>query len=61
MVITVKRDKSVKIALGSKKLNKAIHKDKYQMQSIDHLVDVVALHISQRENYLGIFWFQKST
>ena len=31
VVITVKKDKSVKIALDSKKLNDAIHKNKYQM------------------------------
>ena len=36
VVITVKKDKSVKLALDSKKLNKAIHKNKNQIQSIDH-------------------------
>ena len=59
VVITVKKDKSVKIALDSKKLNKAIHKNKYQMQSIDHLVDAVALYITQREKSPGTFWFSK--
>ena len=39
VVITVKKDKSVKIALDSKKLNDALHKNKYQMQSIDLLID----------------------
>ena len=29
--------------------------------SIDHLVDAVALDISQRQNSPGIFGFQKST
>ena len=57
VVITVKKDKSVKIALDTKKLNKAIHKNKYQMQSIDHLVDTVALYITQRKDYPGTFWF----
>ena len=37
VVIKVKKEKSIKIALDSKQLNKAIHKYKYQMQSIDHL------------------------
>ena len=46
VVITVKKDKSVKIALDSKELNDAIHKNKYQMQSIDHLIDVVANYVS---------------
>ena len=39
VVIAVKNDKTVKIALDSKKLNDAIHKNKYQMPGIDHLID----------------------
>ena len=39
-----KKDKYIKIALDSKELNKAIHKNKYQMQSIDHLTDSLAMH-----------------
>ena len=53
VVITVKKDKSVKIALDSKMLNDALHKNKYQMQSIDHLVDSVALYISEKRNLPG--------
>ena len=49
VVVTVKKDKSVKIALDSKKLNDAIHKNEYQMQSLDHLIDSVAVHISERK------------
>ena len=59
VVITVKKDKSVKIALDSKKLNDAIHKNKYQMQSIDHLMDSVAVYISQRKNIKGEYFFSK--
>ena len=59
VVITVKKHKSIKIALDSKKLNKAIHKNKYQMRSIDHLFDAVALYITQRKNSPGTFWFSK--
>ena len=63
VVITVKKDKSVKLALDSKKLNNAIHKNKYQMQSIDHLVDAgtlwLAHYISQRKNSPGILWFSE--
>ena len=59
VVITVKKDKSVKIALDSKKLNKAIHKNKYQMQSMDHLIDAVALYISERRKSPGTSWFSK--
>ena len=59
VVITVKKDKSVKIALDSKKPNDALHKNKYQMQSIDHLVDSVALCISERRNIPGHYLFSK--
>ena len=59
VVITVKKDKSVKIALDSKKQNDAIHKNKYQMQSIDHLIDSVAVYISERRNLPGKYFFSK--
>ena len=49
VVITAKKDKSFKISLDSKELN-AIHKNKYQMQSIDHLIDEVASYVSERRN-----------
>ena len=42
VAITVNHDKSVKVALDSKKLNDVIHKINYWMQSIDHLIDEVA-------------------
>ena len=43
IVITVKKDQSIKIALDSKKiLNKAIHKNKYQMQKIDLLIQTIS-------------------
>ena len=57
--ITVKKDKSVKIALDSKELNDALHKNKYQMQSIDHLIDAVANYISERSTEQGTFYFSK--
>ena len=53
----VKRDKSVKMQLDSKKLNKAINKNKYQMQSIDHLIDAAALHISETKHPQGCTGF----
>ena len=59
VVITVKRDKSIKIALDSKELNKAIHKNKYQMQSIDHLTDSLAMQIASNKNNEGPWWFSK--
>ena len=59
VVITVKKDKSVKIALDLKKLNDAIHKNKYQMQSIDHLIDSVAVYISEPRNLPRKYFFSK--
>ena len=41
IVITVKKDKSIKLALDSKVLNTAIHKNKYQMPNIETLMDSV--------------------
>ena len=46
IVITVKKDKSVKLALNLKILNKAIHKNKYQMPNIDSLIDSISQHIN---------------
>ena len=59
VVITLKKDKTVKIAPDSKKLNDAIHKNKYQMQSIDNLMDSVAVFISERKNKPGQYLFSK--
>ena len=41
IVTTVKRDKTVKLALDSKILNKSIHKNKYQMPNNDNLIDTI--------------------
>ena len=46
IVITVKKDKSVKLALDSKVLNKTIHKNKYQMPNIDSFIDSISQHIN---------------
>ena len=46
IVITVKKDKSVKLALDSKVLNKAIHKNKYKMPNIDSRIDSLSQHIN---------------
>ena len=42
IVITVKKDQTVKLALDSKKINKYIHKNKYQMPNINLLLDTIA-------------------
>ena len=46
IVITVKNDNSVKLALDSKILNKSIHKNKYQMPNIDSIIDSISQHIN---------------
>ena len=41
IVITVKIDKTVNLALDSRILNKSIHKNKYQMPNIENLIDTI--------------------
>ena len=41
-VITVKKDRSVKIALDARALNQEIEQDKYQMPNLENLLDMVA-------------------
>ena len=50
IVIAVKKDQSVKLGLDSKVLNKAIHKNKYQMPNIDLLVDKISKHLTNTQN-----------
>ena len=42
VVITVKKDRSGKIALDARALNDSIAKDKYQMPNLENLLDMVA-------------------
>ena len=46
IVITVKKDKTVKLALDSKILNKSIHRNKYQMPNIDNLIDTIQQNLN---------------
>ena len=39
IVTTVKTDEIVKLALGSKVLNRSIHKNKHQMPNIENLIE----------------------
>ena len=54
-----KHDKSIKIALDSKKLNDSIHKNKYEMQSIDHLMDTLVCNISELKHNNWTIYFSK--
>ena len=49
IVITVKKDGSIKLALESRELNKQVHKNKYQMPNIDDLVDGISQIIAERK------------
>ena len=53
-VITVKKDRSVKIALDERALNQAIDKDKYQMPNLENLLDMVAEKLDKEK---GDAWF----
>ena len=46
IVVTFKKDQTIKLALDSKVLNKAIHKNKYQMPNIDTLIESISQQIS---------------
>ena len=48
VVITVKRDKIVKIAIDARALNNELNKDKYQMPNLEHLVDMVAEQLDNK-------------
>ena len=50
IVLTVKEDQSIKLTLDSKVLNKAIHKNKYQMPNIDMLIDTISQHHTNTQN-----------
>ena len=56
IVITVKKDKSVKLALDSKILNKSIHKNKYQMPKIDSLIDSILQHINDSNQGENVYF-----
>ena len=46
IVMTVKRDKTVKLALNSKIWNKSIHKNKYQMPNIHNFIDTIQQNLN---------------
>ena len=53
-IITVKKDKSVKIALDARALNQSMAKDKYQMPNLDNLIDMIAEKLDEKE---GETWY----
>ena len=57
IVITVKKDGSIKLAMDSKQINKSIHKNKYQMPNIDVLLDNIAQSAQEGTNKPGTTYF----
>ena len=57
IVITVKKDGSIKLAMDSKQINKSIHKNKYQMPNIDVLLDNIAQSAHKGTNKPGLTYF----
>ena len=49
VVITEKKDGSIKLALESSELKKQVHKNKYQIPDIDELVDAISQIIAERK------------
>ena len=49
VVVTVKKDGSVKIALDARALNESIAKNKYQMPNLENLMDMIAEKIEGQE------------
>ena len=49
IVITVKKDGGIKLALESREPNKQVHKNKYQMPNIDELEDGISQIIAERK------------
>ena len=46
-VITVKKERSVKIALDARELNKNVMNHKYPMPNLENLMDMIAEHVEQ--------------
>ena len=55
VVITVKKDRSVKIALDARSRNNAILKDKHQMANLESLTENIAEIINSKQE--GDVWF----
>ena len=55
IVITVKKDDSIKLALDAKPINRQLFKNKYQMPNVDELIDGVSQIVT--ENKSGTLYF----
>ena len=55
IVITVKKDDSIKLALDAKPINRQLFKNKYQMPNVDQLLDGVSQIVTANTN--GTLYF----
>ena len=55
VVITVKKDENVKVALDARALNNEIVKDKYHMPNLEHLVDLVAEQLDSKKQGKALY------
>ena len=55
IVITVKKDDSIKLAMDAKPINRQLLKNKYQMPNVDELIDGVSQIVT--ENKKGTLYF----
>ena len=53
IVITVKKDGSVKLSLKARELNKQVHKNQYQMPNNEELMEAVGQTISKKNAYIS--------
>ena len=61
IVITVKKDQSIKLALDSKFLNESIHKNIYQMPNNEMLIDSISQHLTNAQYWsTSIFFINRS-
>ena len=47
-LITVKKDRSVKLALDARELNRNVVKDRNPMPNLDNLMDMIAEHVAKK-------------
>ena len=53
VVITVKKDRSVKIALDARALNNSITKNKFQLPNSENLMDMIAEKLTEKKEKYG--------
>ena len=55
IVITVKKDDSIKLAMEAKPINRQLFKNKYQKPNVDELIDGVSQIVTENKKWYSIF------